>query len=186
VRLSNRSVSLQYNRAIQIPSGMPIVVPLKCAKVVRTDEMTLKSAISEIAKTAERRCFRRSLLRWFDLHKRNLPWRQDRDPYRVWLSEIMLQQTRVNAVTDYYEQFLRRFPTIETLASAPESAVLAAWSGSGIIGAPACCTRRRNKLCVNIRRTSEDCRRFTRSTGNRPLHGGRDCQHRFQSTRRGG
>ena len=93
--------------------------------------MTLKSAISEIAKTAERRCFRRSLLRWFDLHKRNLPWRQDRDPYRVWLSEIMLQQTRVNAVTDYYEQFLRRFPTIETLASAPESAVLAAWSGLG-------------------------------------------------------
>jgi A/G-specific adenine glycosylase len=93
--------------------------------------MTAKSAISEMMKAADRQRFRRLLLRWFDLHKRDLPWRQDRDPYRVWLSEIMLQQTRVNAVTDYYQKFLRRFPTIETLASAPESAVLAAWSGLG-------------------------------------------------------
>ena len=93
--------------------------------------MTLRSAISETTKTAERQRFRRFLLCWFDLHKRDLPWRRDRDPYRVWLSEIMLQQTRVKAVTDYYEKFLRRFPTIETLASAPEAAVLAAWSGLG-------------------------------------------------------
>jgi A/G-specific adenine glycosylase len=60
-----------------------------------------------------------------------LPWRRDRDPYRVWLSEIMLQQTRVAAVTDYYQKFLRRFPTIEKLASAREASVLAAWSGLG-------------------------------------------------------
>lgn len=100
-------------------------------KVVRPEQMTLKSAISETTKAAERQRFRRLLLRWFDLHKRDLPWRQNRDPYRVWLSEIMLQQTRVNAVTDYYQKFLRRFPTIETLADAPESAVLAAWSGLG-------------------------------------------------------
>jgi A/G-specific adenine glycosylase len=106
-------------------------VLLNGAKVVRTEEMTLKSASSETTKTTERHRFRRLLLLWFDLHKRDLPWRQDRDPYRVWLSEIMLQQTRVNAVTDYYQKFLRRFPTIETLASAPESAVLAAWSGLG-------------------------------------------------------
>ena len=100
-------------------------------KVVRSEQMTLKLAISETTKAAERQRFRRLLLRWFDLHKRDLPWRQNRDPYRVWLSEIMLQQTRVNAVTDYYHKFLRRFPSIETLASAPESAVLAAWSGLG-------------------------------------------------------
>src|ERR1700686_2605507 len=100
-------------------------------KVVRPEQMTLKLAISETTKAAERQRFRRLLLRWFDLHKRDLPWRRDRDPYRVWLSEIMLQQTRVNAVTDYYQKFLRRFPSIETLASAPESAVLAAWSGLG-------------------------------------------------------
>jgi len=93
--------------------------------------MKLTSAISETTTTAERQCFRRLLLRWFDLHKRDLPWRQNRDPYRVWISEIMLQQTRVNAVTDYYQKFLRLFPTIETLASAPELAVLAAWSGLG-------------------------------------------------------
>jgi len=75
--------------------------------------------------------FQKRLLGWFDRNKRDLPWRRDRDPYRVWLSEIMLQQTRVAAVTDHYHKFLRRFPTIEKLASARESSVLAAWSGLG-------------------------------------------------------
>jgi A/G-specific adenine glycosylase len=81
--------------------------------------------------SATKRRFRRSLLGWFERHKRDLPWRQDRDPYRVWLSEVMLQQTRVAAVTNHYEKFLRRFPTIERLACARESSVLAAWSGLG-------------------------------------------------------
>lgn len=75
--------------------------------------------------------FHRDLLRWFDQHKRDLPWRCDRDPYRVWLSEIMLQQTRVAAVLEHYRRFIRRFPTIEKLAAARESSVLAAWSGLG-------------------------------------------------------
>jgi len=75
--------------------------------------------------------FRRSLLRWYARHKRNLPWRRDRDPYRVWISEIMLQQTRVNAVIPYYERFLNRFPTVEVLASAEEQPLLAAWAGLG-------------------------------------------------------
>lgn len=70
-------------------------------------------------------------MEWFDQHKRDLPWRDDRDPYRVWLSEVMLQQTRVAAVTGHYQKFLRRFPTIEKLASARASSVLAAWSGLG-------------------------------------------------------
>jgi A/G-specific adenine glycosylase len=78
-----------------------------------------------------RRGFQRRLLSWFDCHQRELPWRQNRDPYRVWLSEVMLQQTRVAAVTDHYGKFLRRFPTIEKLASARESSVLTAWSGLG-------------------------------------------------------
>jgi A/G-specific adenine glycosylase len=81
--------------------------------------------------SAARRRFRRRLLGWFDRHKRDLPWRRDRDPYRVWLSEVMLQQTRVAAVTNHYQKFLRRFPTIERLACARESSVLAAWSGLG-------------------------------------------------------
>ena len=90
--------------------------------------MTLEQDTSE---TAEVRDFQQRLLVWFDQHKRDLPWRRDRDPYRVWLSEIMLQQTRVAAVTDHYERFLRRFPSIEKLASAREATVLAAWSGLG-------------------------------------------------------
>jgi A/G-specific adenine glycosylase len=77
------------------------------------------------------RGLRRRLLTWFDTNKRDLPWRASRDPYRVWLSEIMLQQTRVAAAVDYYEQFLRRFPSVEHLARARESSVLAAWSGLG-------------------------------------------------------
>ena len=75
--------------------------------------------------------FRQNLLQWFDQHKRDLPWRRDRDPYRIWLSEIMLQQTRVAAAVEHYKRFLRRFPTIEKLAAARESSVLAAWSGLG-------------------------------------------------------
>jgi A/G-specific adenine glycosylase len=78
-----------------------------------------------------RELLRRSLLAWYDTHRRDLPWRQDRDPYRVWLSEIMLQQTRVAAVLDHYQAFLRRFPTIEKLAAAREASVLAVWSGLG-------------------------------------------------------
>jgi len=78
-----------------------------------------------------RQTFRRALLRWFDRHQRPLPWRRDRHPYRVWVSEIMLQQTRVVAVLEHYARFLERFPTVEALAQAREEAVLAAWSGLG-------------------------------------------------------
>jgi A/G-specific adenine glycosylase len=77
------------------------------------------------------RSFRRALLRWYRLNRRDLPWRADRDPYRVWLSEIMLQQTRVTAVIEYYQRFLKRFPTVQSLAAARISSVLAAWSGLG-------------------------------------------------------
>jgi A/G-specific adenine glycosylase len=77
------------------------------------------------------RRWRQRLLTWYDHNRRDLPWRRDRDPYRVWLSEIMLQQTRVSAVLEHYRRFLKRFPTIQKLASARESSVLAAWSGLG-------------------------------------------------------
>jgi A/G-specific adenine glycosylase len=80
-----------------------------------------------------RKCplFRRQLLGWFRQFQRDLPWRRDRDPYRIWISEIMLQQTRVAAVLPYYERFLERFPTIPALAAAPEEEVLTHWSGLG-------------------------------------------------------
>ncbi len=71
------------------------------------------------------------LLRWFQANARDLPWRKTRDPYAIWISEVMLQQTRVDTVLDYYERFLRQFPTIEHLAKAPLEAVLKAWEGMG-------------------------------------------------------
>jgi len=80
---------------------------------------------------SQTRGWRQSLLVWYDRNRRDLPWRSDRDPYRVWLSEIMLQQTRVAAVLEHYHRFLQRFPTVQKLASARESSVLAAWSGLG-------------------------------------------------------
>lgn len=78
-----------------------------------------------------RKAFAQKLLDWYDGNGRDLPWREIKDPYRVWISEIMLQQTRVGAVLDHYRRFLKRFPTIETLARAREQSVLAAWSGLG-------------------------------------------------------
>lgn len=74
---------------------------------------------------------RRSLLRWYDRHARDLPWRRTRDPYAIWVSETMLQQTRVETVIPYFERFLERFPTVEALARAHEDAVLSQWSGLG-------------------------------------------------------
>jgi A/G-specific adenine glycosylase len=79
----------------------------------------------------ERGVFRRRLLAWFSGNRRDLPWRADRDPYRIWISEIMLQQTRVAVVRDRYPDFLARFPSVERLAAAKLPEVLAAWSGLG-------------------------------------------------------
>jgi len=75
--------------------------------------------------------FRKQLLAWFRQFQRDLPWRRTRDPYRIWLSEIMLQQTRVAAAIPYYERFLQRFPDVHTLAAAPQEEVLRLWSGLG-------------------------------------------------------
>ena len=71
------------------------------------------------------------LLAWYDQHARTLPWRGIHDPYRTWVSETMLQQTRVETVLGYYERFLARFPTVSDLASAPEDDVLKLWEGLG-------------------------------------------------------
>jgi A/G-specific adenine glycosylase len=75
--------------------------------------------------------FRKQLLGWFRQYRRDLPWRRTKAPYRIWLSEIMLQQTRVAAVIPYYERFLKRFPDIHSLATAPQEEVLRLWSGLG-------------------------------------------------------
>ena len=75
--------------------------------------------------------FREKLLAWYDANKRDLPWRRTQDPYKIWISEIMLQQTRVDTVIPYYERFLDWFPTIEDLANAQEEKLLKAWEGLG-------------------------------------------------------
>jgi len=81
--------------------------------------------------TLEIRRLRRLLLNWFDDNARDLPWRRTHDPYAIWVSEIMLQQTRVTAVIDPYARFMERFPTLPALADATEDEVLACWSGLG-------------------------------------------------------
>ena len=73
----------------------------------------------------------RELLQWYRKNKRDLPWRRTKDPYAIWISEIMLQQTQVDTVIPYYEKFLKKFPTVEKLARSQEETVLSSWSGLG-------------------------------------------------------
>src|ERR1700735_3166878 len=87
---------------------------------------------AEVERTPDEvREMRAALLTWYRAHKRDLPWRMTRDPYRIWVSEIMLQQTRVAAVLEHYRLFLAAFPTVQALAAASEAEVLALWSGLG-------------------------------------------------------
>lgn len=81
--------------------------------------------------SAARAGLRRRLMAWFDRNCRDLPWRRDRDPYRVWVSEVMLQQTTASAVIPYFRRFIRRFPTVHALAAANEQDVLRLWEGLG-------------------------------------------------------
>ncbi|RIX53104.1 A/G-specific adenine glycosylase [Paenibacillus nanensis] len=82
---------------------------------------------TQIAKTY----FSEELLAWYRRGNRDLPWRKNRDPYRIWVSEIMLQQTRVDTVIPYFERFMASFPTVQALAEAPEEEVLKCWEGLG-------------------------------------------------------
>ncbi|HBL44051.1 A/G-specific adenine glycosylase [Gimesia sp.] len=89
------------------------------------------SELSEIFDAGRRQKFRRQLQSWYASHQRDLPWRRERDPYAVWISEIMLQQTVVAAVIPYFKRFMARFPDVQTLAAADESEVLQHWEGLG-------------------------------------------------------
>lgn len=86
---------------------------------------------TEFKSDKNRQAFRRRLRRWFRANARDLPWRRTQDPYAVWVSEIMLQQTQVVTVVPYYERFLKQFPTVSDLAAADESTVLKLWEGLG-------------------------------------------------------
>lgn len=87
---------------------------------------------------------RERLLGWFEANRRDLPWRTTRDPYRILVSEVMLQQTQVDRVIPYFERFLERFPDLETLAAAPASEVIRRWSGLGY-----------NRRAINLQRTAQ-------------------------------
>jgi A/G-specific adenine glycosylase len=93
----------------------------------RTPRLPAESEIDPV----RRREFSRRLRAWFRKHGRDLPWRRTRDPYRVLVSELMLQQTQVSRVVDYYERFLARFPTLGHVAEAPRRSVLKSWAGLG-------------------------------------------------------
>jgi len=104
------------------------VIPSKYASRARTEESRRVIGRLNSKKTISFRC---ALLTWFHKSKRDLPWRHTRDPYAILVSEIMLQQTQAATVIAYYNRWLRRFPTIRSLASATESEVLHAWEGLG-------------------------------------------------------
>lgn len=87
--------------------------------------------VEEVISTFDVEGFRRDLIHWYDKNKRDLPWRKERDPYKIWVSEIMLQQTKVDTVIPYFERFMEQFPSIEKLAEADEEEVLKAWEGLG-------------------------------------------------------
>jgi A/G-specific adenine glycosylase len=104
------------------------------AKVLRKGKRPIGGAVKarpQVKQPAPHESTAQSLLRWYAAGHRDLPGRRTSDPYRVWISEIMLQQTRAQAVVPYYERFLHRFPTVESLAAAEEEQVLTLWSGLG-------------------------------------------------------
>jgi A/G-specific adenine glycosylase len=102
---------------------------------------------------------RRKLLLWYERHKRDLPWRRTSDPYAIWVSEIMLQQTRVAAVIPYYERFLKCFPRVQDLARASETELLSLWAGLGYYSR----ARNMHKAARQIAQQSMDAGGFPRN-----------------------
>jgi hypothetical protein len=121
------------------------------------------------------------LLVWFRANARDLPWRHDRSPYRVWLSEMMLQQTQVETVIPYYRRFLGRLPTIKDLAAAPLGDVLKLWRTRLRAGAP----MQSRECCRQDLHGNGAHRRRLDGPAYRTLHRGRDCEL-FDEMRRAG
>jgi A/G-specific adenine glycosylase len=105
---------------------------------------TIESMSSTSPSTAHIASFQRHLLDWFAANRRDLPWRHTRDPYRILVSEVMLQQTQVDRVIPYYHRWLEAFPTVRDLAAAPTAEVIRLWAGLGY-----------NRRAVNLQRTAQ-------------------------------
>lgn len=118
------------------PQGTALFPPDSRAPTIRTMTRAAREKDGGLAgrDAAGERALRRRLLAWFRREARDLPWRRVRDPYAIWISEAMLQQTRVETVRERYGRFLARFPDAESLARASEEEVLAEWSGLGYYG----------------------------------------------------
>jgi A/G-specific adenine glycosylase len=126
-----RSQCATYRRNLRSTASLATLDPMLTQAPDSNSDSRDSKAGHVLTDSRARSRFRSALLAWFDANQRSLPWRKNRSPYRVWLSEIMLQQTRVNAVLDHYRGFLDRFPDVSALAAAPLDEVLAAWSGLG-------------------------------------------------------
>src|SRR2546423_5914982 len=112
------------------PAVAELLVPaLRPRRVVGED--LLHGRPSSVASRAVKVALRSRLLAWFGAHRRDLPWRRTSDPYAIWVSEVMLQQTQVATVIPYFERFLKRFPSVAALAGAGLDEVLSLWSGLG-------------------------------------------------------
>ncbi len=98
---------------------------------IATERISKKRTTTAQLTSAQKQSLRRKLLAWYAKHARDLPWRRSRDPYRVWISEIMLQQTQVATVRDYFSRFVRAFPNVRRLAAADEQDILRLWEGLG-------------------------------------------------------
>ncbi|MCE2902911.1 MAG: A/G-specific adenine glycosylase [Gemmatimonas sp.] len=105
-----------------------------------------KSPVERVVAPEAATIFRRRLHRWFRAHSRDLPWRKTRDPYRILISELMLQQTQVSRVLDFYRRFLERFPDLPTLAKARPQRVMEAWEGLGYYAR----ARNLHKLAIHV------------------------------------
>ncbi|WP_043966122.1 A/G-specific adenine glycosylase [Anoxybacillus thermarum] len=93
--------------------------------------MNVKENVQQILAHFHIKQFQHDLIHWFQTEQRDLPWRKDKDPYKIWVSEVMLQQTRVDTVIPYFYHFIEKFPTLDSLAEAEEEEVLKAWEGLG-------------------------------------------------------
>jgi len=106
-------------------------MPQMARKIASTTKTTVSSIPSEGLSEALLDTLRKDLLEWFRISKRSMPWRDTQDPYAIWVSEVMLQQTQVATVVPYFKRFMAELPTIEALAAASEQTVLRLWSGLG-------------------------------------------------------
>ena len=146
-------------------------------KVVKKTEVKVEEAKSKkdrelqeakMSSEAELRNIVKPLVNWYRENKRDLPWRHNPDAYRVWVSEIMLQQTRVEAVKGYYDRFLKALPTVKDLAEAEEDKLLKLWEGLGYYN------RVRNMQKAAQQIMVDHAGRFIAIEGNWQLHGGGD------------